>query len=105
MFTFFDFSEEDGGWTETRFTGGPAVVAHIEFYPRAGYESRSKGGTFVGVNADKTEVKLATITSPPTLAWNAVPLIKHSTEVVGVKYVGPSGSWCNVGEIKVYRKC
>ena len=44
MHTFYDYSKPDGGFTEATLAGGAAAVAHIEFFPRADFLAREKGG-------------------------------------------------------------
>jgi hypothetical protein len=63
------------------------------------------GGTFVGVKTDKTEVPLVTIDNTPTLAWNPLPVSLLAGEVVSVKFEAADGSYGNIAEIKLYRKC
>ena len=107
-YTFFDYSKADDGWTESRLTAGAATIAHIEYYPRAGYLTRHiTGGKFIGVRADGSEVALATITKTPTLSWNAVSVSVSDgpQDVVSVKYESAPGSYGNIAEIGLYRAC
>ena len=110
VYTFFDYSKADGGWTEAKLTTGAATIAHIEYYPRAGYLTRHiTGGQFIGTRADGSEVALATITTTPTLSWNAVPVpvsaSDGSQDVVSVKYESAPGSYGNIAEIQLYFAC
>ena len=75
--------------------------------PQAGFLSRSKRGTFVGVRPDGTETTLGTISVTPRLGWNSVAVDPGATgvQVVGVRYDGADDSWANVGEVRVYKKC
>ncbi len=125
VYTFFDYSKADGGWTEAKLTNGAATIGHIEYYPRAGYLTRHiDGGRFVGIKADKSEITLATIPSAPKLSWNPLPVAHAnatasqqwknastraesdgSQDVVSVKYESAPGSYGNIAEIKLYRAC
>ena len=40
VYTFYDYSQANGGWTEGSLTGGAAVISLIEYFPRAGYLTR-----------------------------------------------------------------
>jgi hypothetical protein len=109
VFTFYDYSRADGGWTEAKLMGGKAVtIGHVEFYPRAGMLTRHiVGGKFVGVRADKSELTIATISAVPKLGWNSVDVVieARSAEVEYVKYEGAPGSFGNIAEIRLYRVC
>eukprot|EP01050_Picozoa_sp_SAG11_P016926 SAG11_NODE_2371_length_3446_cov_12.195100_3_plen_320_part_00 len=112
--TFYDFSKADGGWTEAKLSAGAATVAHIEFYPRAGFLRRNvKGGKFVGLRAaaegKKTKVAtLGEIDVMPTLGWNVVAMKvtrEEVADVTSVKYLGADGSYGNIAEIRLYKRC
>eukprot|EP01052_Picozoa_sp_SAG31_P033861 SAG31_NODE_3882_length_3789_cov_1.497561_2_plen_516_part_00 len=107
VYTFYDYSEANGGWTEA-LVNQPSAIAHIEFYPRAGYLSRMVGGKFVGVKSDKSIVELGSgITSTPKLGWNKVNMLAEADvgEVVSVKSLGADGSYGNIAEVALYKKC
>jgi hypothetical protein len=104
VFTFFDLSKPNGGWTEAKLAA-PATITHIEFYPRAGFLNRHvQGGRFVGVKADGIEVHLSAIPKAPTLSWNALA-VPAAAGVSSVKYYGADGSFGNIAEIMLFRKC
>lgn len=106
VFTFFDFSKADGGWTEAKLTAGDAAIAHIEYYPRVSDLGRDvKGGKFVGIKADKQEVALGTIAVSPIDGWNSVTVKASGVDVAGVKFEANDGSFGNIGEVKLYTKC
>ena len=49
----------------------------------------------------------ATIRVAPELAWNAVEVVGGDSgdKVMSVRFNGADGSYGNIGEIKLYRKC
>jgi hypothetical protein len=111
--TFYDYSKADGGWTEAKLSAGAATVAHIEFYPRADFLTRDiKGGKFVGltvaVDSKSKVVTLGEIDAMPTLGWNVVAMKVTEEEVedvMSVKYQGADGSYGNIAEIRLYKRC
>jgi inosine-uridine nucleoside N-ribohydrolase len=115
--TFYDYSKADGGWTEARLSSGATSIAHVFFWPRAGYLDRHVvGGRFVGITRrQQKEVALATITQPPKLGWNGLEVQQESTSgddddeaaavIESVKFLGADGSYGNIAEIKLLRKC
>jgi hypothetical protein len=102
--SFFDYSRENGGWTQATLDQS-SVVAHIEFYPRGGeFLDRHTGGRFVGITASGQEVDLATISSRPNNGWNGLS-VSTSDSVNAVKYYSPDGGYGNIAEIKAYSAC
>lgn len=98
--TFYDYSESDGGYSKATLST-PAVVGHIEFYPRSGFPERHIGGKFVGITGSGEQVTLVSISSSPQSGWNSLS-VSSSQKLSAVKYVSPAGGYGNIAEIKVY---
>lgn len=58
---------------------------------------------FVGVKVDKSTAELGSIDVAPGFRWNTLSI--KAAEVVGVRYEGAEGSFGNIAEIKLYKKC
>lgn len=101
--TFYDFSQENGGWTQASLDSN-VPVSGIRYYPRAGFLQRSVGGRFVGVADSGKETNLATISKSPTLGWNVLN-VKSGDKFSSVKYYAPDGGYGNIAEIEVYTPC
>ena len=50
------------------------------------------------------EVTLAAVQSDPQLGWNSLS-VASGDEVVAVRYNGADGSYGNIAEVRLYRKC
>jgi hypothetical protein len=98
--SFYDYSQSDGGYTQATLSM-PAVVGHIEFYPRSDFLDRHVGGKFVGITSDGEQVALADIGSTPQNGWNGLS-VSSSQTLHSVKYESPNGGYGNVAEIKLY---
>jgi hypothetical protein len=100
--TFFDFAEPDGGYAGIDLGGGHAsAVGTIRFAPRNGQLGRMVGGRFEGcADGPATGCQtLATVTSMPLLGWNELTVADRG-RYRWLRYVGPDGSSCDVGEVE-----
>jgi hypothetical protein len=103
--SFYDYSQSDGGYTQGRLAT-PAIVAHIEFYPRSGFLGRYLGGRFMGITTDGKHVELARISAAPQDGWNGLDVKAVGDDIKplrSVKFESPSGGFGNIAEIKLYQ--
>jgi hypothetical protein len=117
VFSYYDLSQPNGGWTQAAIAGQPRSLSRIDYYPRANFLERSRGGRFMGILASATGggdgdgemVELARITTMPTLGWNPLNVSGsvggwsgRAPEVSAVRYVAADGSYGNIGEILLF---
>ena len=55
------------------------------------------------MKVDKSTAELGSIDVAPGFRWNTLSI--KAAEVVGVRYEGAEGSFGNIAEIKLYKKC
>ena len=111
IYTYYQYAGgPDGAWTAVELRDEEEVV-FIEFYARADsreFLNRTIGGRFVGVAADGTRFELATInrTRYPVEYgnWNGLLVAGDGLRQKArwVRYEGPTGSYGNIAEIKLY---
>lgn len=100
--TFFDFSQGSGGYTGIDL-GSAHPVGQIRFIPRYVQRGRMVGGTFQGCTDGPTTGchPLSTVNWTPTADWNVLT-VNDPTPYRWLRYVGPTGGFCNVAEIQFY---
>ncbi len=103
--TFYDYGLPDSGWTGLDFgADSMRIIDSIKYYPRNGEESRLIGGTFQGSNTSMFSGygNLYIIpTAPAAKTWTSVAL-SLTTPYRYVRYFGPNGGYCDIGEIQFY---
>lgn len=102
IFTDFDAPTGDA-WTGLSL-GNSYRVTGIKYFPRKQSMGRMVGGKFQGSNtADFSSgvVDLATITTEPPYDWNCIQ-VTNTSSFAYIRYLGPSESHGNVGEIEFY---
>ncbi|MFC1504057.1 PKD domain-containing protein [Spirochaetota bacterium] len=102
--SFFDTST-DGAYTGLD-AGSLKQVIKIRFYPRLlNFAGRMVGGKFQGSTTSSSSgyTDLHTISATPQSDWNEV-LIPDTSGYRYLRYIGPTGGYCNVAEIEFYGK-
>lgn len=87
--------------------GTAQVITQIKYCPRSTFASRMVGGVFQASNAaDFTGDDVATlftVTATPTQGILTSQIIANPGSYRYVRYVGPSGGYCNVAEVEFYK--
>jgi photosystem II stability/assembly factor-like uncharacterized protein len=101
--TFYDAANASGDWAGLNL-GAPHRITQIRYCPRNGFASRMVGGVFEGAsNKNFTDaVTLFTISSTPTDGAYTSQSISATNAYLCVRYLGPTGGWCNVAEVEFY---
>ncbi|MGC3956966.1 MAG: hypothetical protein QM813_03060 [Verrucomicrobiota bacterium] len=104
--TFFDAPVASGAWVGLDFGVGVSnVIGQINYWPRAGYADRMRGGVFQGDNspAFSAPVTLFTIATAPPEGGVVTPQpITNLKAFRCVRYVSPNNGSCNVAELKFF---
>lgn len=99
--TYYDAAVSYGDWVGLDL-GTATVITEVSYAPRVGYEGRMIGGEFQGSNTANFSsgvVTLYTITAAPPDNVYTDAYISNSTAFRYVRYIGPSGGYCDVAEI------
>jgi hypothetical protein len=102
--TFYDAVHASGDWVGLDL-GTPTTITQVKYCPRSGYASRMVGGQFQASNAadfSSGVVTLFTISSTPTTGVLTTQAISDATPYRYVRYLGPTGGYCNVAEVEFY---
>jgi autotransporter-associated beta strand protein len=101
--SYFYATTDSGGWVGLDLGTG-TIIGQISYCPRPGSLTQMIGGVFQGDNNPQfsTPVTLDTITTAPPQYLMTPQTITNQTAFRYVRYVGPSGAYCAVAELKFY---
>ncbi|GAL86877.1 uncharacterized protein MYP_4107 [Sporocytophaga myxococcoides] len=101
--TFFSTSQSSGGWVGLDL-GEKYVIEKISYSPRKNASSKLLLGIFEGANNPDfgDAVPLSIIKDAPQENILTEQIINCSKGFRYVRYIGPSGSYCNIAELEFY---
>jgi hypothetical protein len=101
--SYFYAASASGGWVGLDL-GTSNIIGQISYCPEPGRLTQMIGGIFQGDNNPQfsTPATLATITTAPPQYMMSPQTITNRTAFRYVRYVGPSGAYCTVAELKFY---
>jgi alpha-glucosidase len=103
--TFFDGPDATGDWAGLDLGGGNQnIVSLIRYCPRLAWGTRMIGGQFQGANSANFSgaVTLAIVGCYPQDGVLTTVALTNITAFRYVRYLGPSGGYCNVAEVQFY---
>ncbi len=110
--SFYDATNTSGDWTGLDLGAGVnCVVTRVEYAPRPSYANRMVGGVFQGANDPNftNPVTLHAVATAPTDGFVTAQSgiltsasINNATGFRYLRYLGPAGGSCNVGEIRFH---
>ncbi len=101
--SYFDAPNANGAWAGLDFGAGfIRSITHINYCPRATFESRMTGGVFQGANqADFSDAAtLHTISAPPASGVFTSVNINNPSGFRYVRYLSPNNGFGNVAELE-----
>lgn len=104
--TYFDAATASGAWTGLDL-GTARRITRIDYMPRQNYGSRMVGGVFQGSNSPTFSsgvTTLFTVSAAPTetgFVYTKATVANTGTYRY-VRYLGPTGAYCNVASILFY---
>jgi hypothetical protein len=104
--TYFDAPTASGAWTGLDL-GVARRITRIDYMPRQGYGGRMTGGQFQGSNSPTFSSGVTTLFTVPSAPVDTGTVYTQATVVSTgtfryVRYLGPSGAYCNVASILFY---
>jgi len=103
--TFFDGPDASGDWAGLDLgSTNQNIVSMIRYCPRSGYGTRMIGGLFQGANTSdfSNPVTLWTVGCYPQDGVYTTVAFTNSTPFRYVRYLGTSGSYCDIAEVQFY---
>jgi hypothetical protein len=103
---YFDAATSNNAWCGMDLVH-PQMLTRIEYMPRSSYGSRMVGGVFEASNVpdfSRNVETLYTITTAPDQSGTVFTsaTVSPSVKYRYIRYVGPPGAYCNVGELTFY---